>query len=88
MTTRRSLGAVFAVAATVLVQLQAVAPAQAATICNRYCDARDPALSPQDRVPVTATLSGRSIALHFDDTDAMGWASIDAGAVFLCATRS
>jgi predicted alpha-1,6-mannanase (GH76 family) len=54
--------------------------ASAATVCNRYCDARDPGLSPQDRVPVTATLSGRSIALHFDDTDAMGWGSVDNGA--------
>src|SRR4051812_34136273 len=53
--------------------------ASAAVVCNRYCDARDPALSPQDRIPVTATLSGRSIALHFDDADAMGWASIDGG---------
>jgi predicted alpha-1,6-mannanase (GH76 family) len=53
--------------------------ASAATVCNKYCDARDPGLSPQDRVPVTATLSGRSIALHFDDTDAMGWGSIDKG---------
>ncbi len=54
--------------------------ASAAAICNKYCDARDPALSAQDRVPVTAGLSGRSIALHFDDADAMGWASIDNGA--------
>ena len=28
-----------------------------ATICNTYCDARDPALSPGDRAPVSATLS-------------------------------
>ncbi len=53
--------------------------ASAAAICNKYCDARDPSASPQDRVPVTATLSGRSVALHFDDADAMGWASIDNG---------
>jgi predicted alpha-1,6-mannanase (GH76 family) len=53
--------------------------ASAAVVCNKYCDARDPALSPQDRIPVTATPSGRSIALHFDDADAMGWASIDGG---------
>ncbi|WP_159024860.1 glycoside hydrolase family 76 protein [Streptomyces sp. CB01373] len=50
-----------------------------ATVCNRYCDARDPALSPGDRVPVTAAVYGRSIALHFDDADAMGWASIGNG---------
>ncbi|MFF1448415.1 glycoside hydrolase family 76 protein [Streptomyces sp. NPDC058274] len=53
----------------------ATAAAQA-TVCNKYCDARDPALSPQDRQPVTATLYSRTLALHFDDTDAMGWASI------------
>ena len=53
--------------------------ASAAAVCNKYCDARDPALSAHDRVPVTAGLSGRSLALHFDDDDAMGWASIDNG---------
>ncbi|MFE2427484.1 glycoside hydrolase family 76 protein [Streptomyces sp. NPDC059373] len=56
----------------------AEAAAQAA-ICNKYCDARDPALSPQDRQPVTATIYSRTIVLHFDDTDAMGWASISNG---------
>ncbi|MFD7709212.1 glycoside hydrolase family 76 protein [Streptomyces sp. NPDC059786] len=50
-----------------------------ATVCNKYCDGRDPALSPQDRQPVTATVFSRSIALHFDDTDAMGWASLGNG---------
>jgi predicted alpha-1,6-mannanase (GH76 family) len=54
--------------------------AAATAICNKYCDTRDPALSTQDRVPVTATLSSRTIALHIDDNDAMGWASIDNGA--------
>jgi len=51
----------------------------AATICNKYCDARDPALSPQDRTPVSATLFSRALTLHFDDADAMGWASLDNG---------
>ncbi|MFI7387297.1 glycoside hydrolase family 76 protein [Streptomyces sp. NPDC049813] len=55
------------------------ATAAATAVCNKYCDARDPSLSPQDRVPVTATVSARSIALHVDDTDAMGWASLDNG---------
>jgi predicted alpha-1,6-mannanase (GH76 family) len=55
------------------------APAANATICNRYCDGRDPALSPVDRSPVSTTIFGRRISLHFDDTDAMGWASIDTG---------
>ncbi|HEY3507648.1 glycoside hydrolase family 76 protein [Kribbella sp. NPDC051137] len=50
-----------------------------ATICNKYCDARDPALAPKDRTPVSATLFGRTITLHLDDDDAMGWASIDNG---------
>ena len=50
-----------------------------ATICNKYCDARDPALSPGDRSPVSATIFGRTLRLHFDDTDAMGWASIENG---------
>ncbi|MFG3133203.1 glycoside hydrolase family 76 protein [Streptomyces tendae] len=50
-----------------------------AIVCNKYCDARDPALATGDRTPVTATVSSRSIALHFDDADAMGWASIDNG---------
>ncbi|WP_327640568.1 glycoside hydrolase family 76 protein [Kribbella sp. NBC_00482] len=50
-----------------------------ATICNKYCDARDPALAPNDRAPVSSTLFGRTITLHFDDDDAMGWASIENG---------
>ena len=54
----------------------AVAAAPGTNICNKYCDGRDPALSPQDRQPVTATIYGRNIVLHVDDTDAMGWASI------------
>lgn len=74
-------------AALALALLAALAPrpasaagtAAAATVCNRYCDARDPASSPGDRTPVTATLYGRSVVLHFDDADAMGWASIGNG---------
>jgi predicted alpha-1,6-mannanase (GH76 family) len=50
-----------------------------ATICNKYCDARDPALSPGDRSPVSATIFGRTLRLQFDDADAMGWASIENG---------
>lgn len=60
--------------------LPAATFAQAATaICNKYCDARDPALSTQDRVPVTASIYSRTIQLHIDDNDAMGWASIGTG---------
>ncbi|MCZ4124720.1 glycoside hydrolase family 76 protein [Streptomyces sp. H39-S7] len=56
-------------------------PVQAvlASVCNKYCDGRDPALAPQDRAPVTATVHSRVLTLHFDDQDAMGWASIDNG---------
>ncbi|WP_350278380.1 glycoside hydrolase family 76 protein [Kribbella sp. HUAS MG21] len=50
-----------------------------ATICNKYCDARDPALAAKDRAPVSASLLGRTIRLHFDDDAAMGWASIENG---------
>ena len=57
----------------------AVTMSTQATICNKYCDARDPALSPGDRAPVSATLFGRTVSLHFDDADAMGWASIENG---------
>jgi hypothetical protein len=56
----------------------AVAAAQA-TVCNKYCDGRDAVLSPQDRQPVTATIYSRNLVLHFDDNDAMGWASIAGG---------
>src|SRR3954453_7319801 len=55
------------------------APDANATICNRYCDGRDPALSPVDRSPVSTTTFARRLILHFADTDAMGWASIDTG---------
>ncbi|MDH6523060.1 putative alpha-1,6-mannanase (GH76 family) [Streptomyces sp. SAI-135] len=75
-------------AAIALALLAAVAPPSAsvagaattaATVCNKYCDARDPVLSTGDRAPVTATVHGRSVVLHFDDADAMGWASITGG---------
>jgi predicted alpha-1,6-mannanase (GH76 family) len=61
-------------------QVIGVASASAATaVCNKYCDARDPGLSTVDRQPVTATIYGRSITIHYDDADAMGWASIANG---------
>jgi hypothetical protein len=61
-----------------------LAPASAgpnplATVCNRYCDGRDPALAPSDREPVAATLYGRRFSLHVNDTDAMGWAVVSTG---------
>jgi hypothetical protein len=81
MTTRRltTLAALVAVAATVFVQVQTSSAAMAASICNRYCDGRDPALAPSDRIAVTSTLFGRTFRLHLNDTDAMAWASIDGG---------
>ncbi|MFI1393477.1 glycoside hydrolase family 76 protein [Streptomyces sp. NPDC020681] len=51
----------------------------AAAICNKYCDARDPALAPVTRSPVSTSVHSRSITLHFDDQDAMGWASLGNG---------
>jgi hypothetical protein len=74
-----TLGAVVAVAATVLIQVQTASAALAATVCNRYCDGRDPSLSPADRVPVTSTLYGRSFKVHVNDTDAMAWGSVENG---------
>ncbi|MFC8065343.1 glycoside hydrolase family 76 protein [Streptomyces sp. NPDC057293] len=80
-----SASATFTIILTTLSTLLAggaSAPAAAAApavVCNTYCDARDPALSAGDRVPVTVAVSSRSIALHFDDAGAMGWASTDNG---------
>jgi predicted alpha-1,6-mannanase (GH76 family) len=53
------------------------APVPTATICNRYCDARDPSLATGDRAPVSAGLSGRTLVLHLSDGDPMGWAAIE-----------
>jgi predicted alpha-1,6-mannanase (GH76 family) len=50
-----------------------------AVVCNRFCDGRDAALAPGDREPVSATLFGRRFSLHFNDTDAMGWAVVSGG---------
>jgi hypothetical protein len=75
-----TFGTVLLTATLIGVQAAWATPASAATtICNRYCDGRDPALSPGDRQPVSATVWSRRIVLHFDDADAMGWASIDTG---------
>lgn len=48
-------------------------------VCNRYCDERDPGLASAERVRVRTTIYRRAIALHVNDADAMGWASIDTG---------
>jgi uncharacterized protein (UPF0297 family) len=59
-------------------------PANAQTypssLCDKYCDGRDPALAAGDRIGATDTVDGRLIELHFDDADNMAWASIDDGA--------
>ncbi|HWC78771.1 MAG TPA: glycoside hydrolase family 76 protein [Pseudonocardiaceae bacterium] len=57
-----------------------VTPNANATICDKYCDARDPAQAAGDRVAQTVTDGGRSITLHLDDADDMGWAATDNGA--------
>lgn len=51
----------------------------AAAICDKYCDARDPALAAGDRVAQTVSDNGRTISLHLDDGDDMGWAVTDTG---------
>ncbi|MGW2278245.1 glycoside hydrolase family 76 protein [Streptomyces sp. NPDC001770] len=55
------------------------AAAAEAAICNKQCDARDPATATSDRTPVSSALYGRSIRLHLSDNDVMGWASIENG---------
>jgi predicted alpha-1,6-mannanase (GH76 family) len=74
---------VVAVALLCWMALTGSAPGWAVTpraqVCNTYCDGRDPALAAGDRVAVSTTIFSRSIQLHLDDADAMGWASIDNG---------
>jgi hypothetical protein len=74
-----ALGAVVVLAATALVQGQTTSAALAATVCNRYCDGRDPGLAPADQVPVSSTLYGRSFKVHVNATDAMVWGSVENG---------
>jgi hypothetical protein len=50
-----------------------------AVVCNKFCDARDPALAPGDREAVAVSLHGRRLSLHFADADAMGWAVVATG---------
>lgn len=79
---RKALTALAAVPSALAIALTALpaVPAQAATaICNNYCDGRDPGAAPAERVPVSTSIYSRSIQLHIDDNDAMGWASIDNG---------
>jgi predicted alpha-1,6-mannanase (GH76 family) len=55
-------------------------PALLTVVCNKFCDARDPALTPADRLTQTTTVGTRQVSLHFDDTDAMGWAHLSPAA--------
>jgi predicted alpha-1,6-mannanase (GH76 family) len=59
--------------------LAPAAHAANSSICDIYCDARDPSYATSDRIPVIAGSNGRTIALHLSDNDVMGWASIDGG---------
>jgi predicted alpha-1,6-mannanase (GH76 family) len=58
------------------------APAHAAntSVCNIYCDTRDPSLAVGNRHAATVTVSGRQIVLHISDGDDMAWGSIANGA--------
>ncbi|MEV6490796.1 glycoside hydrolase family 76 protein [Actinoplanes sp. NPDC051633] len=77
---RRLAGFAIVTTAAALIPLPfAATPAGAATICNRYCDARDPGLAPSDRAPVSVGLFGRTFRLHVNDTDAMAWGTVDGG---------
>lgn len=58
----------------------AAAPALAATVCDLYCDTRDPSLARQETFPVPQKLqNNRRIVLHVSDVDGMAWGSIDDG---------
>jgi len=77
---RRTAAILIAATAMLTTLVVTPGPASAASaICNKYCDGRDPALATGDRQPVTATIYGRAITIHYDDADAMGWASITTG---------
>lgn len=73
------LAALLTISFCVVGGLPPAASAAPAVVCNTHCDARDPSLSPQDRVSVRTEVSSRSVVLHFNDAEAMGWASIDNG---------
>jgi hypothetical protein len=51
-----------------------------AVICDKYCDARDPALAAGDREGASAAAGSRRFSLHLDDGDDMGWAAVTGGA--------
>ena len=49
------------------------------SVCNLYCDGRDPADATGDRNAATTTVWSRVIELHISDGDDMAWGSIDNG---------
>ena len=49
------------------------------TVCNLFCDARDPAVAVGDRQAAGVTVFGRAIVLHASDGDDMAWAVIGNG---------
>jgi predicted alpha-1,6-mannanase (GH76 family) len=79
---RRGLWRLAAVVLPVVGFLVPTAPAHAAntTVCNIYCDTRDPSLAAGTRQAATVTVSGRVITLYIDDPDDMAWAAITDGA--------
>src|SRR5512142_75934 len=72
-------GAVLAVVGGALVQVELGSAAEAAGICDRFCDGRDAGQAASDRAAVTSALYGRSFVLHVSDSDTMGWASVANG---------
>ena len=78
----RGLSRLAAVVLPVVAFLVPTAPAHAAntTVCNIYCDTRDPSLAASTRQAATVTVSGRVITLYIDDPDDMAWAAITSGA--------
>ncbi len=52
-------------------------PARAADeVCDVYCDGRDATLATTDRQPERATLAGRVLTAHVDDTSGMAWGTL------------
>jgi predicted alpha-1,6-mannanase (GH76 family) len=69
---------------TAVVAVVSAAPASAQTmyplsLCDKFCDGRNPSLAAGDRIGATDVFDGRHVALHLDDADNMAWASISAG---------
>ena len=70
-------------AAGIVVASTVTAPRASAantTVCDKYCDARNPSLAAGDRHGPSGGLDGRQLVLHFDDADNMAWATLSGGA--------